>query len=91
VLNNLLIFALGLLVGWFFTWYYFNIRHRWRSSRGMHQQSEKVLKENADRAKKAREQSKQAYGGFVRLFTELVLFVVAVVVMAWMVWTVLTF
>ena len=89
MLSNLLILAVGILTGWFFTWYYFSVRNRWRSSRGMRAASEKMLKENADRAKKAKEQSKQAYGGFVRLVTELVLFVVAVVVIAWLVWAVI--
>lgn len=91
MLTNLLILVIGILVGWLFTWYFFSIRNRYRSSRGMRQASEKMLKENADRAKKAKEQSKQAYGGFLRLVTELVVFVAVVVALAWVVWTILFF
>ena len=51
----LLVFGLGLFFGWLFTWFWFSTTTRWKKSKDLRAGSAKTLKEQSEKADKARQ------------------------------------
>lgn len=82
-MEYLFTFLAGLIVGWFLTWFWYSIRARWNRSQNLRQASSKTLKENVDRAKKARQDRAQARRTALRAVVEAIVLVGAIVAAAW--------
>ncbi len=75
----LLVFGLGLFFGWLLTWFWFTTTARWKKSKDLRTGSAKTLKEQSEKAKKARQDASMARRVAVRTVFRVMFFVIAVV------------
>ena len=81
-----LTFVAGILTGWLMTWFWFATRGRWRQSKELRAAAAKTRKENAERAAKAKQQQRTAYGEAVRTVVEVIIVIAVIGAATWFLW-----
>lgn len=85
-MDNLFFFALGLLVGWFFTWAISGMRGRWKQRRDLRAAVAKTKKETAEKSQKAKQDSHKATGVMFRAILDGLLLLGAALIVGWVLW-----
>ena len=76
----------GLITGVLFTWFWFSINGKWKTSKDLKSSSAKARKEQIEKALKAKQDAKKSRDAAFRTLTQFILFVLAVIAMGWVIW-----
>ena len=85
-MESLLYFGVGLFFGWLFTWFWFSTTAGWKKSKDLRAGSAKTLKEQREKAAKARLDAKQARRVAMRTIFQILFFVIAVGFGVYLLW-----
>jgi hypothetical protein len=81
-----LVFGLGLFFGWLLTWFWISTTTRWKKSKDLRTGSAKTLKEQSEKAKKARQDASVARREAVGAIFRVVFFVIAMMFGLYLLW-----
>jgi hypothetical protein len=88
-MDSLLLMLLGAGLGVFFTLLWLSLRGYWRRSRELNAAAAKARKEMQEKSLKARTDAQKARDSLFRAVLQVVLLTIAIVVVAWLIWTVI--